>query len=136
MLKKMYFSLLAIFLTGCLFLLSSPSAFYLFNKKSTVFVGSSSSECILIESFRQQIINGKKGESVKITTQEFNLEQIIKYFDAQLILKEQVGGIVNYYFYSKKLRYKERIYGKTVNLHIAVTNQGVTLGTPLIYGWY
>ena len=49
---------------------------------------------------------------------------------------ESVNGITNYYFYSDKLIKKQIINGKMVNIHLAVTNNYLTIGYPIIYGSY
>ncbi len=72
----------------------------------------------------------------KTYERNFNYFEILEKYDAQLMFLEKVGDVTSYYFYSKKLPFKEVIKNKKVNLQVAVTKENVTIGSPIIYGGY
>lgn len=65
-----------------------------------------------------------------------NYVEVIKKYDAKLMFIESVDGVTSYYFYSKKLPFKEVVKNKKVNLQIAITKETITIGSPIIYGGY
>ncbi len=66
----------------------------------------------------------------------YNYFEVIDKYDAKLTHIESVNGVTCYYFYSKKLPFKEIIKNKKVNLQIAVSEETITIGSPIIYGGY
>ena len=75
-----------------------------------------------------------EGESVMYLSDAFSLSELLEKYDADLLFSEQAGDVICYYAYSPALSYRATLYGVTVNLQIAVENQRITLGTPLIFG--
>lgn len=75
----------------------------------------------------------KKGESVFIDG-DFDLKSFEKEKRLDLKFKERAGGREIYYYTYPLARYSERINGVTVNMQIAVSEEGVTVGVPVIYG--
>lgn len=74
------------------------------------------------------------GESVRYAgDRQIELE---KKFRARLLFTEEVCGIVNYYYESPDFRESVMLYGRPVNLHIAVGGGKTTVGTPLIFGGF
>jgi hypothetical protein len=67
---------------------------------------------------------------------DYNYALLVDKYDAKLAFIESVSGVTSYYFYSKKLPFKEVIKNKKVNLQIAVSSDKVTIGSPIIYGGY
>ncbi len=63
-------------------------------------------------------------------------EDIIKNLKAKELFRERAGDIDIIYAYSCMLGRAVDVHGCKVNLMIAVSERGVTLGTPLIYGSY
>lgn len=63
-------------------------------------------------------------------------ESIIKNLGGKKLFSEEVGDIVVIYAYSQRLCSPVIVHGQKVNLMIAVSERGVTAGTPLIYGSY
>ncbi|MBO5713699.1 MAG: hypothetical protein J6R88_05855 [Clostridia bacterium] len=62
---------------------------------------------------------------------------VIEYYNAEVVDVSEVDGYAtNYYYYSDMLPNAEIINGKKVNVHIAVTNERVVIGYPLIYYYY
>ncbi len=74
-------------------------------------------------------------ESASITQEkDFNYQKILKKTNAKLQFIEEVDGVVSYYYYSAKLKKVEVVKGVKVNLHVAVSNDYIKIGTPFIYG--
>lgn len=82
-----------------------------------------------------KLLAGKTaGESVRYDGQ--CAEELIAHFRAELLFEEEACGAVNYYLYSPMLGEGVELYGKEVNLHIAVRGNETAAGTPLIFGGY
>ena len=76
-------------------------------------------------------------DSASITKEsDFNYLSIVEKTQAKLMFIEEVDGVVSYYYYSKKLPKHQVVNGVKVNLHVAVSNDQVKIGTPFIYGGY
>ena len=61
-------------------------------------------------------------------------QEIFDKFDVTILFTEVAENVVCYYGYSKKFPYEKEINGKIVNVHVAIENDRVTFGTPIIYG--
>ena len=66
----------------------------------------------------------------------YDYSHFLKENRAKLIFIEEVDGVKNYYYYSKKLPYKEIIKNQKVNIQIAVSNDLIVISSPIIYGSY
>ncbi len=95
---------------------------------------SSSQKIINTGSNEFRIILGKKGESVCVEKQNFNLHSFLVELRAQVVFSEQVDGKTSYYALSPKLKYMQRVKGHNINLHVVVGENFVKLGSPIIYG--
>ena len=73
---------------------------------------------------------------VSFSASEIEALKIIESANATLVYKSNVNGVENYYYYSPYINGKELVKGKKVNLHVAVSNEKVTVGSPLIYYGY
>lgn len=62
--------------------------------------------------------------------------ELIEKFKAKKMHSFYDGNVQNLYFYTNKLPKKEIINGCAVNLHVAITNENVIIGSPLIYAGY
>ena len=78
---------------------------------------------------------GITGESCTVY-EDLQIEELLKDFNAVIIHEEKLEGLTNYYCYSPKIKHGIKILGKTVNLHIAKSNEKTVLGTPIIFGSY
>ena len=109
----------------------------IFNGYSTTFEiyrGDSASQIQTVD-YKGYVLAGKiKGESVAIDKQGFDLDKFLRTFRAKIKVIETVGQGVNYYAYSTKIPYKQRVNGKTINLQIFIGESTVKVGTPMIYG--
>ena len=66
----------------------------------------------------------------------YDYANFLKENSAKLIFIEEVDGVKNYYYYSKKIPLKEIIKNKKVNIQIAVSSDLIVIGSPIIYGSY
>lgn len=67
---------------------------------------------------------------------ECDIDGLLSRYRARVVLCERAGGVVNYYCRSTRLSKFTVIAGREVNLHIAVSEGGYTVGTPLIAAGY
>ena len=77
-----------------------------------------------------------KIDGISISLSSCDYSKALNYFDAKKVHYFTDGEIENYYFFSKKLPKCEVINGKKVNLHVAVSKDKVTMGSPIIYYGY
>ena len=98
---------------------------------------SASSQAKIQTKLRLQDVFFLTGESVRLeeSTQTDALE-IIKELGAEIVFCERVGETVSIYAFSPNLPQGILLYGKMVNLHIAISTQGCMVGTPIIFGGY
>ena len=76
-----------------------------------------------------------KAESVFVKG-ECDLKNIAKKYDASIVKIIKNGDIIEYYMFSQRLRGRVIAGGETVNLHVAVSSYGYTIGTPFIFCGY
>ena len=73
------------------------------------------------------------GESA--TFSSLDIDTFLEGVGGEILFKEEMDDSVNYYC-AADLPYFVELYGKTVNLHICVREEGVTVGSPIIFGGY
>ena len=61
---------------------------------------------------------------------------IVERYRAVVLFEEEIDGIKCLYAYAEGLGNGVTVYGKRVNLHIAVKNNRCAVGTPMIFGGY
>ncbi len=67
---------------------------------------------------------------------DYDHETFLEKSGAKLLFIEDLDGVKNYYYYSKRLPKCEVVNQKKVNIQIAISNEKVVIGTPIIYGGY
>ena len=78
-----------------------------------------------------------RGESVRLTCQaDVVLETVLSKYSASVVKVEEFCDGVSYYCYSPKLKKGIVIDGVMINLQIAVKDESVVMGTPIIFGGY
>ena len=77
---------------------------------------------------------GVKGEACEMEKTE--LEKLFLDFNASLLFSEEIDGGINYYAYSPKIKYRTKINGQTINLHVFLGKDKIKVGTPVIFGSY
>lgn len=79
-------------------------------------------------------LSALKGESVFVEKNSFSLQEFLQYFNAKIVLEEQIEEGISYYAYSPKIKYRACVNEKTVNLHVFIAEDYVALGAPIIFG--
>lgn len=75
-------------------------------------------------------------EGVTIKINDCNIEEKLNLLNAKRVHYFTDGEVENYYFFSEKVHNFEMIKGKKVNIHLAVKEGGVVVGSPIIYYGY
>ncbi len=75
-----------------------------------------------------------KGLSFKAERNNFSIAEFLEDFGAEIKFTESVKEGTSYYCYSGKIKYREMVKGKIINLHVFIGSEQVTVGAPLIYG--
>ncbi len=136
---KLFFCLLAfacaivgfrVFSVSKLSHLSGERLFYLYSPSSqaTIKPRLSILDCFFVQ-----------GESVRVSLDgdgARKAEEIIKQMQAELLFTEEAGGVLSYYAYAKNLGGGIVVSGTKVNLHIAVADGRLVVGTPIIFGGF
>ena len=135
MLKKIFIPMLcfSIILSFCF--ISKAPVFKGYAKTFQVYKFDSASSNFLTVSELEYYFVGKiKGESFSMDSKDFNLEQFLKSFNAKVLMVEKIAHGASIYAFSPQIRYRNSIGGHTINLHIFLGGNTVTVGAPLIYG--
>jgi len=83
-----------------------------------------------------------QGESVRFDFSDTDdkkqalVQEILQTYRAELVVKEEILGTVSYYAYAPTLFNGVYVNGKKVNLHIAIGETQVAVGTPIIFGGF
>ena len=80
-----------------------------------------------------------QGESVCFTIKEEKeafARSLVESYGGEILFIEEIGGTVSYYAYVPKWGQGITLYGKQVNLHIAVSEENCKVGTPIIFGGF
>lgn len=96
--------------------------------------GKSSGEFVLLNDASPLTVLNRNGLSFSSSEEE--VKRLIAFLGAKKVHYFESDGVKNYYFYTFKISTKEVIFNKRVNLHIAVSKNGITVGSPLIYYGY
>ena len=114
---------------------SKSPLFASYNDKFEVYVGKSASisHAQLVGEKEFPLINGVIGESCEINS-ACSYEKVFEDFSAELIFIEETEDGVSYYGFSPKIKYREEVNGRKVNLHVHVERGRMKVGSPIIYG--
>ncbi len=104
----------------------------------TFFVGDSSKNCKVITvtsgaELKKLTLTDVCGEATSFKS--LNLQSFLKSVNGEIVFEETLSDSVNYYC-TADLPYSVTLYGKRINLHICVKEQGVTVASPIIFGGY
>jgi hypothetical protein len=140
MLKKIMLSLCCV---GILSLMNICGQSLLFeNGDYYIFYGgneSSSAHMVSAEGINalkvKATIKHLSGESATYLNQNLK-EKIIQDFNAEIMFTETIANIKNYYAYTEKIENYIVLNGIKINLHIAVSQDKTTVGSPIIFGGY
>ena len=105
------------------------------------YLRSASSQGLRAETLTIETLFCIKGESVTFCLGEGQNEwrearKIMKKYRAERVFEECVCGVTSYYCYTPQWTGGIVVGGRTVNLHIAVGEGRVTVGTPIIFDGY
>lgn len=136
MLKKSLYIIFALTLIVSLSIYNSKPLFYELGDDYLIYTvdGSSLAEQVLCDTPFYPLMARVKGESCKIEKSGFNVEEFFKSYNTEILFSESVDGVTSYYGYSKEIKFLAKIGGKAVNLHVAVAENSVTVGSPIIFG--
>ena len=76
----------------------------------------------------------RDGISYECTLEEANA--LVKKLRAKDVHVFIANGVENHYYYTELIATKEVVFNKRVNLHIALSNNKTTVGSPIIYYGY
>lgn len=108
----------------------------------TFYLYSASSQCAQTSRLALSDIPFVRGESVRLQGQyvvergDEIAQNIARAYGAKLLFVEYLPAGNCYYLYAPQLGAGARMGDAVVNLHIAVTGGGCTVGTPLIFGGF
>ncbi len=135
MLKKVSVIIASLLLVICLFIVNRVPVLDRANEYEIYLESYSTTEQIKkVEKEEYKFILGVKGESFSLKNENFCLDEFVKELDLDMVYEENLGEVVCYYGYSKKVKYLETIDGNLINVHIAVKKECVKIGFPIIYG--
>ena len=136
MLKSLRVFLIIAICLSCVYFANRKPLFIDYSTTFTLYTNSNSSNCNFksVNRLNYCFYINVYGEECSIRKKGFNLEEFLDKFSAQLIFVEQTENTVSYYAYSKKIKYLQIIKGQKINLHVAVDDDMVYLGSPVIYG--
>ena len=101
------------------------------------YCGTSSADCKEVRSdnakFTRLFLTNVCGESAEF--KELNIDEFLSSVGGQVVFSENAAGITSYYC-SADLPYSVNLDGNEINLHIAVSETCVKVGTPIIFGGY
>ncbi len=136
MLKKVLVFFSAIIIITSLFFIGNEPVFNSYAKNYEIYLDSCSNSKKIINVNNRDCASvlGKKGESVYVEKQTFELHSFLLEMSARVIFIEEIEGKVSYYAYSPKIKYIQQVKGHNINLQIVVGDNMVKVGSPLIYG--
>lgn len=102
------------------------------------YLDSASSQGLRKETLRLKDLHKVKGECVRVALKEGEdakkvAKELIAEYNAEVLFEEQTGETVSYYAYTEKLNGGIFLYGQKINLHIAFSDEGLVVGTPIIF---
>ena len=108
-------------------------------ERYTFYVGNTSKNCQVVSCTADQAaltrltLHGVCGESA--TFSNLDIDDFLKSVHGEIMFEEKMSDSVNYYC-KADLPYSVDVKNCTINLHICVREDGVTVGSPIIFGGY
>ena len=136
MCKRILVVISAILLTVCLFFANNTPLFKGYANNCEIYLDdcSNTKAIINLKNDKYPFIFNKKGESVCIEKQTFDLHTFLLEMRASVIFSEIVDGKTSYYAYSPKIKYMQKVKNRNINLHVVIGENSVKVGSPVIYG--
>lgn len=108
--------------------------------KRAFYLYSASSQAKIVENLRFEHLFSIKGESVRFAVTKYEretvAENVLKKYGAQLVFVEQTGETVCYYGITPRFGQGVLVNGKSVNVHVAVSQTECIVGYPIIFGGF
>ena len=134
MFKRLCVIIVAVMLIISGYFVNSRPVFVEYSNNFEVYLNSASSSAQIANTkFGFFGVKNIRGESFKIDIEDFNMEDFLNDYSARIVFVEEIEQGVSYYAYSPKIKYRTKLFGQTINLHIFIGKQ-VTIGAPLIFG--
>ena len=134
MFKRLCVIIVAVMLIISGYFINSRPVFVEYSNNFEVYLNSASSSAQIANTkFGFFSVKNIRGESFKIDIEDFNIEDFLNDYSARIVFVEEIEQGVSYYAYSPKIKYRSKLFGQTINLHIFIGKQ-VTIGAPLIFG--
>ncbi len=105
----------------------------------TFYVGDTSKNCKVVTctaaeaGITRLALNGVCGESSLFNS--LDVDEFLKSVNGEIVFTETMDDSANYYC-KADLPYSVELYGTSINLHICVKQEGVTVASPIIFGGY
>lgn len=105
----------------------------------TFYVGDTSKNCKVVSTNYSKAgalrlkLRDVCGESAYYSS--LDLEEFLQSVNGEIAFIEELADSVNYYCRAD-LPYSVELYGQQINLHVCVKEQGVMVGSPIIFGGY
>lgn len=138
MLKKICAYTSCLLVIVFLWVIWSTATFINYSNSSEIYLNKNNS-CAKIVSVKNVEIPlqfYRYGEACEVNREQFNLDQVIKDFNAKILWTETTDFGKSYYAYSPNLKYSCSLKGQKVNLQIFVGKESVKLASPIIFGSY
>ena len=142
---KNFISTLAAFVTAAVILIgiwgARISRLSDIDGERTFYLYSASSQGLRAEELRVRDFPNVKGESVRFALNtgvetERLVQELVTRYGAKVAFTERAGGVTSFYCYTEKWSDGITLNGRTVNLHIAVSETQCAVGTPIIFGGF
>ena len=136
MLKKAFFLLLAFVVIVVLWATNCVPLFKEVANKYELYISEHSSNALSVEVQKHEFpfVKNVTGESCKIAVEKFCLVEFFEDFNGEILFIEQTEEGVSYYGYSPLIKYRKQLRGEIINLHVFISKEQVTVGSPIIYG--
>lgn len=109
----------------------------------TFFLDSASSQGLRKQSLSIGDFTRVRGECVHTAVSKYNggryatneeiAHQVAQKYGAEILFTEKVGETVSYYAYTTRWQDGLYLYGRKVNLHVAIEGERLAVGTPIIF---
>ncbi len=117
-----------------------------FSGTRTYFINSASSQALMKTELTLADLGRIKGESVSFLISSYEggmylsseeiAQDIADKLGATIVTRERLSEVTSYYAYAPELQKGIFVQGELVNLHIALSKEQCTVGTPIIFGGF
>lgn len=113
------------------------TSFYLkdFNGQFEVYNFSSSSNATITSTKKEDMkyILNKTGEGCFLS-ENIEINEILSMLSASVVFTESTENGTSYYAYCSNIKMGKMINNRKINVQIHISEQGIKIGTPIIYG--